>query len=93
MSCKLVERVGHLLFGGREVFQGQLVFTVQLARTIVSLRLLREVLLRPVERLEQVEILDQFLHLAHVVERLNHLLVGLLMHAGQAARFDRRKLF
>ena len=76
-----------------QIFQGQLVFPAQLARTIVSLRLLREILLRPVKRLEQVEILDQFLHLAHVIERLDHLLVGFLMHAGQAARLDRRTLF
>ena len=80
---KLVERIGHLFFRPGQVLQRQLVFPAQLPRTVVSLRLLGQILLRPVERLEQIEILDQLLHLAHVIQRLDDLFVGLLLHAAQ----------
>ena len=44
----------------------------------------RQVLLRPVKRIKQVEIVDQLLHLIHLVERGHDFLFGLLVRAVQS---------
>ena len=70
-----------------------MVLPTQLPGPVVYLCLLRQILLRVVKRLELIEILDEFLHLIHVIQFLDHLLISLLLHAAQTGGLVVRCLF
>ena len=75
----LIERLADPLLAASQFFERQLVFAAELAGAVVGLGLCGQLLLRPVQGLELVKVLLQFLHQAQVFEGLRHVRGRLLL--------------